>query len=118
METFVASSDLPTSLFEHKFVGVNSAGNLITPTDKGADSIGILEMGGVAGRACNITIFGITKVRGGVALAGGVRITTAASGWIVPCTSGETAKGLTVGNCASGFLASALIFPAAGDTVS
>lgn len=109
METFVASSDLTTALFEHKFVGVNSAGNLITPTDKGVDAVGILEIGGSAGDACTVTVFGLTKVRAGAAIYGGQTITTAASGWAVVVTSGETALGMAIGNTASGYLCEALI---------
>lgn len=109
VETFVASLNLPTANWEHKFVDVTSAGTITAPTAGGAAGAGVLEIGGNAGDGCTVTVIGVTKVRGGTALPGGTRITSAASGYAVAVTSGTTPLGKTIGNCASGYLATAVI---------
>lgn len=112
--TFVCGSNMPTSTWEHKFVGVQSAGTINAPTDKGTDAGGILEIGGNQGQAASVTVFGETKVRCGAALGAGARITTQASGYAVAVTSGEVPLGITLQVVTSGYLASAWIFGAGG----
>jgi hypothetical protein len=86
--SFTAGADLSAATLVNTLVGVNSSGNIITPTTIVSMAIGTLLEGGVTGQNCSVQIQGIAKVVLGGTIASGVRVgVEAASGKAIALAS-------------------------------
>lgn len=95
--TFVAGADLSAAANQYKFVKLNTTADaVVLAASAGEKVIGVLQDTPASGEACEVVIFGITKVAAGGTYNPGTTLTTTAAGLADTATTGNERLGQAI----------------------
>jgi len=110
--TMVAGADLSGVANQYKFVKLNStADQVVLATAITDDVFGVLQDTPQLGEACEVVIFGVTKVAAGATFNPGVVISTTAAGLAQTAVSTQQKLGKAIRGGANGAITTMLFNP-------
>lgn len=110
--TFIAGADLSAAANQYKFVKLNSNAKEVVLASGTTDNVvGVLQDTPALGEACEVVIFGVTKVAAGASYNPGVILSTTAGGLAQTAVSTQQKLGHALESGANGVITTMLFNP-------